>query len=77
MREHVYRLFTTPEGCHGLIMYYPSTRTRSPLDCSSIIHEGRTYVPYTGEVVAPYKHNVTADRPVGIYMEYRALHKAS
>lgn len=73
MQPRSLSIHITPEGCHALIACFPVAAAMQARHLPNIAREGRTYVPYTGTVVAPYRNNVTADRPAGFYMEYRAL----
>lgn len=66
--------FTTlPDGNHAAIAFYPIATAMHARNLPNLTHEGRVYVPYTGTVVTPDR-TVKHGRPVGFYMEYRALH---
>lgn len=66
--------YTTLEGgIHAAIAFYPIATALQARHLPNLEHEGRVYVPYTGTVVTPDR-TVKHGRPVGFYMEYRALH---
>lgn len=65
--------YTTPSGCRAALARYPVAMALRARHLPAMTHQGTTYVPYTGDVVAPYRHNVTPERPEGYYLEYRAL----
>lgn len=67
---------TTPDGNRCAVGRFPVAMALQARHVPSFVHDGVTYVPYTGEVVAPYRNNVTPDRPQGYYMQYRALRSA-
>ena len=73
MHPEILSTFITPDACHALLARFPVASAMQARHVPNILYEGRTYVPYTGTVVAPYKNNVTGERPIGFYMEYRAL----
>ena len=64
---------TTPTGSPCAIAQYPVDYALQARHAPVIEHAGRTYVPFTGEVVAPYRNNVTPERPPGYYLDYRPL----
>ena len=66
-------MYTTQSGCRAALARYPVAMALQARHLPTWTHEGITYVPYTGEVVAPYRNNVTPERPEGYYLEYRAL----
>lgn len=61
------------DGSHAAIGFYPLTTAMQARHLPNLEHDGRVYVPYTGTVVTPDR-TVKHGRPVGFYMEYRALH---
>ena len=66
--------FTTlPNGTRTALARFPVVMALQAWHCPAMTHEGVTYVPFTGDVVAPYRNNVTPDRPAGYYLQYRAL----
>ena len=65
--------YTTPSGCRAARARFPVAMALHARQLPNVTHAGSTYVPYTGEVVAPYRNNVTPERPEGYYLEYRAL----
>jgi hypothetical protein len=66
----------TATGNHMATARFPLHVAFTARHLPNLTHEGRTYVPYTGTVI-------TADRmqkygrPIGYYMEYRALRDIS
>jgi hypothetical protein len=64
---------TTPGGSRCAEIRFPVAMALHARHLPNFTHGGVTYVPYTGEVIAPYRNNVTPERPQGYYMQYRAL----
>lgn len=64
---------TLPDGNHVAIAFYPLATAMHARHLPDLEHKGRVYVPYTGTVVTPDRTGKHG-RPVGFYMEYRALH---
>ena len=64
---------TTPSGCRSAVICWPIDTAMHARHLPAFEHEGVTYVPYTGNIVAPYRNNITAVCHAGFYMEYRAL----
>lgn len=64
---------TTPDGSRYAEARFPVSMAMQARHLPNIEQDGVTYVPFTGDVVAPYRNNVTPERPQGYYMQYRAL----
>ena len=57
-----------PSGCRVLHVRYPVAMARHALHLPPLLHEGVTYVPFTGRIIG------RTSETRGVYeMEYRAL----
>lgn len=65
----------TSDGLRQAIARWPVSMAMHAHHLPTVVHEGVTYVPFTGDVVAPYRNNVTPERPTGYYLQYRALRR--
>lgn len=68
-------LSLTPEGCRVLTQRYPVAMALRACHLPPMVHEGVTYVPYTGTVVDTEERVLKHGQARGFYMEYRALHQ--
>jgi hypothetical protein len=62
----------TATGCRLAVAAFPLETALQGRHLPNLEHAGVIYVPYTGTVVTPAR-TARYQRPVGFYMEYRAL----